>query len=176
MAKVYLLLGGNLGDSVQYLERATKLIEQTVGKIDNISSLYETEPWGFASENLFVNQVISLNTKMQATELLTATQNIENQIGRQKAVNNTAENPEYTNRTIDIDILFYDDLTVQTSNLSIPHKHLHKRRFTLEPLCEIAPELVHPLLLKTVDNLLKECNDSATVRKMYANNRFFIGT
>ena len=136
MAIVYLSLGSNIGDRVGYVQQATSLL----GACENInivstSSFYETEPWGMESENWFVNAVIQITTTLEPEQLLAECQRIENQLGRKR----TDKNIEYSDRTIDIDIIFYDNIIINTPTLTIPHKHFHRRVFMLIPMLEIGP-------------------------------------
>ena len=131
--KVYLGLGSNLGDCRKNLERAIRLIGDRVGRVTRQSSFLETDPWGFESQNKFVNAVILCETTKSPREVLVLTQQIERDMGRRKkSVSGT-----YTDRTIDIDILLYDDLTVDEPDLQIPHPLMHQRDFVMIPLEEI---------------------------------------
>ena len=160
MNRVFLLIGGNLGDRFSLLMQAKSQIQQELGLIENKSSIYETAAWGFESENYFLNQVIIISTDFKATEVLKICQEIENNLGR------TRGSDQYTSRTMDIDILFFNDEVVDLSELKIPHLQIHKRRFALEPLAEIAPDYVHPVLNKTLQQLLKDCSDNSEVKKV----------
>ena len=132
MHKVYLGLGSNLGDRNANLERSIALIQERVGEVVRRSSFIETAPWGFQSENRFLNGVILVETALSPHDLLTATQQIERDLGRHKIVNR-----KYIDRPIDIDILLYDDLTVDEPNLKIPHPLMYERDFVMIPLNEI---------------------------------------
>lgn len=160
MAKIYLLLGGNMGDRIGYLNKAGKMITERIGKIQTASSLYETEPWGFENENAFLNQIVVAHTLLEPEQVLNPILQIENELGR------TRTNEQYSSRTIDIDILFYDDIVISSKDLTIPHPRLHERRFTLEPLAEIDPGMTHPVFGKTISELLEECDDKMEVRKL----------
>ncbi len=160
MAKVYLLLGGNLGDRNYYIQMSEQSIDRELGAIINRSSIYETEPWGFQHEQNFYNRVVEINTLLNPQELLEKIHNIENNLGRER------KNQQYSARTIDIDILFYDDLILNEPNLIIPHSQLHNRKFALEPLCEIIPEFMHPVMNVTVRELLSQCEDTLSVSKI----------
>ncbi len=146
----YLSLGSNLGYKEENLRCAIRYIEERIGTLVSQSALYISEPWGFISENNFVNCVISVSTTLSPTELLDSTQEIERVMGR----NHKTINKQYTDRIIDIDILFYDSLIIQSPILTIPHPLLHERRFVLEPMVQIAADMIHPLLQKNMTDLL----------------------
>lgn len=162
MARTFLCLGSNLGDSRRHLEAAIELIRQEVGEIVAQSALYQTEPWGFSSENLFINQVIEVETSCSLFRLFRLIQDIERRLGRTK--NNATAT--YSDRIIDIDILAYNDSVINTLELCVPHPQMEKRRFVLEPLCDIAPTWIHPVLLKSARKLLEECPDNGRVLKI----------
>ena len=137
--KVYLGLGSNLGDREANVRKAIALIGENIGLVIRQSSLIETEPWGFESANKFLNGVILVETSLTPRQLLKATQKIERQLGRRKIVNCKLSNRKYTDRPIDIDILLYDDLTVDEPDLKIPHLLMEQRDFVMIPLNEIKP-------------------------------------
>ena len=147
---VYLGLGTNLGDKQKNIEVAFEKIEEQIGDITSISALYLSKPYGFDSDNLFVNCAISIRTFLTPQELLNETQRIEKEMGR---IDKSGSNG-YADRIIDIDILFYNQLIVNELDLIIPHPHLQKRDFVLKPLVEIAPQLNHPLLNESMTELL----------------------
>ena len=150
MAEVYLGLGTNLGDKENNLNLAMDEIRKRVGEITSLSAFYATDPWGFDSQNSFLNAVCKAHTTLSPFEVLSTTQAIEKDLGRiRKSVGG-----QYSDRPIDIDILLYDNLIIDTPQLSIPHPLMHKRLFVMEPLTEIAPELVHPILQQTMKELL----------------------
>jgi 2-amino-4-hydroxy-6-hydroxymethyldihydropteridine diphosphokinase len=157
MVKLYILLGGNLGDKSKVFSEARLRLSQQVGTITNQSAIYETEPWGFESDDIFWNQVIKIETSISPEEVLHQTQQIEQDLGRIRKVQ------QYDSRIIDIDILFYGNQIIQTENLVVPHPRLQERKFALVPLCEIAPELIHPVLQKSIRQLLYECVDTLKV-------------
>ena len=159
MALVYLGLGSNLGDRVGYLQQATSLLSASE-KINVVatSSFYESEPWLMNSENWFVNAVIQISTTFTPEELLSECQRIENQLGRKRIVTGV-----YTDRTLDIDILFYDDLIINTERLTIPHRNFCKRAFVLVPMLEIAQDFIHPVYKKTVMELYEELENPEMV-------------
>ena len=130
---VYLGLGSNIGARHEMIEKAIELIAEQVGDIVLQSALYETEPWGFSSENLFINGAVACQTALTPLEVLQKTQAIEKQLGR----THKTKNGEYEDRVIDIDILLYDDLQINEPDLIIPHPHMHERQFVMQPLSEI---------------------------------------
>ena len=156
----YLLLGSNLGDSEKYLRDAMQLIGLRLGKIIKISSLYCTASWGKHDQPDFINQVLALETELSARDLLTGILAIESELGRER-------NEKWGSRTIDIDILLYGSEIIDQTDLKIPHPFLHQRRFCLEPLCEIAPELIHPFLDREMNLLLTDLSDNLSVKKLY---------
>lgn len=156
--KAYLLLGSNRGDRFKMLNQANELISDQTGKINQVSSVYESVPWGFADETNFLNQVICIKTHLSPFDLLAGLMRIETILGR------TRHSDGYTSRLIDIDILFYDNIILIDENLTIPHPRLHKRLFTLLPLAEVAEELIHPVLHLPVPKLLQQCEDKSDVR------------
>lgn len=155
----YLLLGSNLGNSVKYLSDASDLISLRVGIIKRASSLYQTASWGKHDQPDFINQVIALETELNPAELLKSILTIELELGRER-------NEKWGSRTIDIDILLYGDQIINESDLKIPHPFLHERRFCLEPLCEIAPKLIHPSLNRPLVDLLDDLSDGLLVKKL----------
>ena len=137
--QVYLGLGSNLGDREENIRKAISLIDERVGKVLRQSSLIETEPWGFESSNRFLNAVILCETTLTPRQVLKATQKIERELGRKKKLVANGQQPRanYKDRPIDIDILLYDDLTVDEPDLKIPHPLMHERDFVMIPLNEI---------------------------------------
>lgn len=153
----YLSLGTNLGNKEENLRAAMKLIEEQIGNIVSQSALYTSEPWGFTSENSFLNNVVAVSTTMTPEKLLETTQRIELTLGRtRKSVNG-----QYADRLIDIDILFYDQQVTDTPALTLPHPLLHRRLFVLEPLNQIAPTLTHPILKKDINTLCRELQEES---------------
>jgi len=194
MKEIFLLLGSNRGNRPSILEQAKTSISQQCGLIVRSSSLYETEPWRFEDDTPFINQVIEIETEMDPEKLMEQLLTIETKLGRIRnnhcpSTINTESSPDpdtippsvssfqhrtrselYSSRTIDIDILFYGKKMIFTENLMIPHPRLHERRFTLEPLNEIAPAFVHPVLKKNIKTLLEYCTDKKKVLT-YIGNR-----
>jgi len=156
METAFLLLGGNIGDRETVLRNAISRIESNAGTIDQVSALYETEPWEMLNAENFLNIALKITTKLSAIELLDTLLNIEEQSGRKRNQNIA----EYESRPLDIDILFYGSKIIQTTQLTIPHPKLHTRRFVLVPLCEIAHDFIHPIYHKTIFTLLSECQDN----------------
>jgi 2-amino-4-hydroxy-6-hydroxymethyldihydropteridine diphosphokinase len=187
--QVILLLGSNLGGRRRMLADAKEMIGRKAGSVVRESSLYETEPWGFESQHAFLNQVLALETHLEPQELMELLLEIEKELGRgsgsgpasvsgpgldhnnsypDKSGNNEpgGSNAGYSSRVIDIDILFYGQRIIDTPSLKVPHPQLHKRRFTLEPLSELYPNLVHPGFGKAISRLLDECHDHSQVHKI----------
>lgn len=148
MAIAYLGLGTNMGNRRKNMITAAALLAERVGDILALSGFYETEPWGFESANIFLNAVVKLKTDLSPLELLRATQQIEIEMGRTEKSNGT-----YHDRIIDIDILLYDDVLMQTTCLTLPHPLMHERKFVMQPLAEIAPFLKHPVLNERIIDL-----------------------
>ena len=157
MAKVYFLIGGNIGDREQVLHSTIKAIDKKIGHVLNVSSIYETEPWGFVHEQSFLNQVVLVETNLLPEDVLNQAQEIEKSLGRIRKKN------RYSERTIDIDILFYDDLIIETDRLEVPHPRMGERMFALAPLAEIAGELLHPIFGKTIQEIKDNCTDTSEV-------------
>ncbi|MGL5787560.1 MAG: 2-amino-4-hydroxy-6-hydroxymethyldihydropteridine diphosphokinase [Bacteroidales bacterium] len=143
MNQVFLGLGTNLGNLDSNLKSAINEIEKRVGKVISQSAFYKTAPWGFDSDNIFLNAVVCIETSLSAFEVLDATQEIERDLGR-----TTKSNGGYSDRIIDIDILFFNQDIIHTERLTVPHPLIDQRDFVLIPLKEIAPDLIHPVLLK----------------------------
>lgn len=160
MTDVYLLLGSNLGDRELFLRMALRLIEADIAAIIKASAVYETQSWGKTDEPDYLNQVILLHTDMPAQEILEKIMAIEAEMGRERQ-------EKWGSRTIDIDILLYGDAVINEPDLIVPHPEMHKRRFTLEPLSEIAPQLVHPVLHQTIKSLKNKLTDTLIVKKLY---------
>ena len=154
MAKVYVGLGTNLGDKDQNLRDAVQKIEEQIGKVVSLSAFYVTAPWGFTSENSFLNAAACVDTDLSPLAVLQETQAIERELGRTKK----SVDGVYSDRLIDIDLLFYEDLVLSVTSptgveLNLPHPLMTERDFVMLPLAEIAPELVHPVFGKTMKEI-----------------------
>ena len=161
MEKCYVLFGSNMGDKNQIFAQACLLINRC-GRIAQVSSAYESEPWGFEAEEWFLNRLIIVETELEPEEMMRQLLDIEAELGRVRH----PETEGYTSRTADLDILYYGSRIVLTDSLTIPHPRLHERRFALLPLCELVPQLVHPAFNFTQTELLRRCHDFSEVRKI----------
>jgi 2-amino-4-hydroxy-6-hydroxymethyldihydropteridine diphosphokinase len=160
MNKVFFGLGTNLGNRKTNLRKAIEMIGEHIGKVLKSSSIYETAPWGFDSEDDFLNMVVLVETTLTPLELMKKIVTIESMLGRER------NQDRYSSRIIDIDILLYDDLILNENGLKIPHPLMHERRFVLVPLNELAPELIHPVKGKSIRVLLEECRDRSEINKL----------
>lgn len=158
MKGVFLILGSNLEDRFTPIQKAIHKLKSEAIKITKASSFYETEPWGFTMQPNFINQVIEIETNLTPNQLLELILRIEQEIGRKRQ-------EKWQERLIDIDILYYNDLVLNTINLKLPHPQLQNRRFTLLPICEIAPYFIHPIFQKTQLELLNSTPDQLQVTK-----------
>ena len=159
MIDVFLLLGSNLGDREGYLQKAIELIEIELGAVTQKSSIYETEAWGKTDEPNYLNQVARINTTLSARQALEKVLQIEAKMGR-------IREEKWGSRIIDIDILFYGQDIINEPGLIVPHPELHNRKFTLEPLNEMASDLQHPVLKKSIFQLKSELKDNLIVKKL----------
>jgi 2-amino-4-hydroxy-6-hydroxymethyldihydropteridine diphosphokinase len=162
MNTAFLLTGGNLGDRSPNLKKASDAIQQHCGVIKQRSFIYQTAAWGFTNQPDFYNQALQIQTALNADELMKTLLEIEKILGRERDI-------KMGPRIIDIDILLMNDLVYQSEIVIIPHPHLTERRFALTPLAEIAGEIIHPVLHKTIKELLAECKDELPVYKISAN-------
>ncbi|HON18117.1 MAG TPA: 2-amino-4-hydroxy-6-hydroxymethyldihydropteridine diphosphokinase [Salinivirgaceae bacterium] len=157
-----LSLGSNIEPRQNFLSRASESIDSQCGTILKISSVYQSEAWGFQSDP-FLNLVLILSTTLNPFELLSRTQAIEREMGR---VQKSSPSTGYASRTIDIDILFFNNWTINTPQLVVPHPQLNLRKFVLVPLCELLPDFIHPIENKTIQTLLQLCPDQLEVKKV----------
>ncbi len=157
MNVAFLSLGGNLGNRMENMNQAIKTISIECGKIVRMSKVYETEPWGKSSQNRYLNRVIKINTELSAKALLDTLLSIEKRGGRKR------DKDQYADRTIDIDILFFNDSVIQLPALQVPHPRAHLRKFILVPLHEIEKGLIHPIFKKDIKTLLSNCEDKLEV-------------
>ncbi|HXX57310.1 MAG TPA: 2-amino-4-hydroxy-6-hydroxymethyldihydropteridine diphosphokinase [Thermodesulfovibrionales bacterium] len=153
MPIAYIGIGSNLGDREENCLRAIDRLSREGITVKKRSSLYETEPWGLKDQPKFINAAVEIETEREPEELLETLKKIENDFGKQ------APSAKWGPRVIDLDILFYDDRIIHNTDLEVPHPHLHERDFVLKPLSEIAPQKIHPLLKKTLAELLTELDN-----------------
>lgn len=158
MIDVFLLLGGNMGDRLKYLEKAVKQIDSRIGEVVSVSGVFQTQSWGKTDEPDYLNQAVKLRTDKPARQVLEHALAIERDLGRERK-------EKWGSRTIDIDILFYGDAVINEPDLIVPHPGLPHRRFALEPLSEIAGNFVHPVLRKTISDLKNDVSDDLIVKK-----------
>ena len=158
MNKIYLLLGSNMGNSTKQLAKAITHIEKQIGPVRRQSGLYVTAPWGNTNQPDFLNQVIIVETTLSAAQTMQTILNIEKIMGRIRTIKNAP-------RVIDIDILFFNKEIIDQEHLCIPHPQIQNRRFVLVPLNQLSPNLKHPVLNKTVHQLLINCTDTLNVKK-----------
>lgn len=156
MKGIYLISGSNLGDKLTMLAAAKKLVSQKAGLVLRTSHIYKTAAWGIEDQPEFYNQVLEIDTKLNPVELLKTLLDIERQLGRQRK-------QKWQERIIDIDILYYNDIILNSMELSIPHPFIQSRRFVLEPMAEIAPTFIHPVSGLSQVELLKTCIDPLIV-------------
>lgn len=156
----YLLLGGNLGNREANLKKAIELLNDKIGKVITSSSLYETAAWGKTDQPAFLNQAIALQTNLSALEVLDLALGIEQELGR-------VRKDKWGERLIDIDlILFGNEIINIPDKLQVPHPHMQDRKFVMEPLAEIAPEVIHPVLGETILSISRNIDDPLEVKKL----------
>jgi len=156
---VYILLGSNMGRRKSYLQKASKHIRKRVGIITCSSSIYQTAAWGNTNQPDFLNQVLEVTTESTASACLHLLLKIESEMGRVRSEKNAP-------RTIDLDILYFDGLILNTPDLTIPHPFISERRFVWTPLQEISPDYLHPVHQKSNTALLQQCSDTLNVKKL----------
>jgi 2-amino-4-hydroxy-6-hydroxymethyldihydropteridine diphosphokinase len=159
MNKAYLSFGSNRGDRAGNLNKAVNLLGEWAGNISAFSSIYETPPWRMTDNVDFLNQVILVETDLLPGQLMGIIFRIESIMGRIRTSH------KYEPRTIDIDILFYNDEVIKEEALVIPHPLIQERRFVLEPMAELAPDFIHPVLRKNIARLLVDCEDKSVIQK-----------
>jgi len=159
MQEVYLLLGSNLGEREEYLHKAAQLITERVGKVLQGSAFYQTAAWGITDQPAYINQILLVGTELDASEVLINILRIEKELGRERF-------QKWEARVIDIDILFYSDLVINEAHLTIPHPHFEERRFAVEPMLELAPDFIHPVLKKTIKSIALELTDNLSVERI----------
>lgn len=158
MNKTYLLLGSNMGKSEKHLAVAQDHIKKKTGNVIRASSIYQTAAWGKTDQPDFLNRVLIVETGLTAEQTMQSLLSIEKKMGRTRS-------EKYAARTIDIDILFFNREIINGPALTIPHPQLQNRRFVLVPLNELSPRLIHPVLKRSIHDLLKECSDELDVKK-----------
>ena len=157
MNSTYLLIGGNLGDRIENLNTAKGFVKKDIGKIKTASSIYETAAWGITKQPDFLNQVLFVETKFSAKQIMNIIFSIENKMGRVRTEKNAS-------RIIDIDILFFNNDIINEPSLIIPHPEIENRKFVLVPLAELSPHFNHPVLKNPVSQILSECKDELDVK------------
>jgi 2-amino-4-hydroxy-6-hydroxymethyldihydropteridine diphosphokinase len=156
MNKIFLIVGGNLGNRKKNLQTAATFIDEQIGAIIQSSKIYETEPWGLTDQPAFYNQIHLVKSKLNAQTIIDTILKIEEKMGRVRTIKNAA-------RIIDIDILFFNEEIINEPNLVVPHREIPNRRFVLMPLNEIAPLMIHPVFKKNISELLSTCKDQLKV-------------
>ena len=162
METCWVLFGSNMGDKEQIFAQACLLINNRCGCVVKISAAYESEPWGFEADEWFLNRLIVIETTLNPDEMMLQLLDIEAELGR-------VRHPDvegYTSRTVDLDILYFGNRVLHSDWVTVPHPRLHLRRFALLPLCELAPDMEHPVLHLTQSELLERCPDDSVVRKI----------
>jgi 2-amino-4-hydroxy-6-hydroxymethyldihydropteridine diphosphokinase len=157
--QVFLLLGSNMGNAQTNLKQAVYAIQQLPTVLKACSSIYQTKAWGNTNQADFLNAAILIETELNPHQLLEKLLAIETEMGRTR-------NQKWEERIIDIDILFFDNLTINAPDLTVPHPHIPNRRFTLVPMLQIAPNFIHPVLNKNIQLLLNNCIDDLSVTEI----------
>ena len=158
--QIYLCIGGNLGEREANLEEAIGFIDINIGDVLGLSSVYESEPWGMTDVPNFLNQVVHIQCELSNEVLVKEIAELEEFFGRERSAGG------YVSREMDVDVLFIDMEIVDTETLIVPHPRMAERRFVLEPLTEIAPDLMHPQLKQSVTEILKACTDKGKVTRL----------
>jgi len=161
--KVYIVLGSNIGDKKDYIDKACSYIEGKIGLVKSQSSYYQTSPWGFDSDDDFLNKVIVVDSVLKPNKIMHLLLEIENDLGRIRY----EKKDGYQSRIIDLDILLIDDLIISNDLLIVPHPHMTDRRFVLEPLSEIAGDFIHPVKQESINYLLSICKDVEVSTKVF---------
>ena len=159
MSKVYFSIGSNKGNRSKLINEAIDKIDISIGRVEKKSSIYETKSWGFNSNN-FYNTCLLIESSLSVELILNKILKIEKDMGRLNSVG------QYSDRFIDIDILFFEDIIVNSKDLIIPHPRLHLRKFVLTPMLDLAPDLIHPILNKSIRQLELECEDNDQPKKI----------
>jgi 2-amino-4-hydroxy-6-hydroxymethyldihydropteridine diphosphokinase len=158
MNDVFLQLGSNIGDRKRFLSTALSFIKSEIGSIVSVSKIYESSPWRVEGQNKYLNQILKIKSKLEPEELLKYILDIESKMGRKRI-------EKWGERVIDIDIIFFSNYIIETKDLCIPHKHMHKRNFVLVPLNDIASNFNHPKYNISVSDLLHNCQDIKTIEE-----------
>jgi 2-amino-4-hydroxy-6-hydroxymethyldihydropteridine diphosphokinase len=162
LQKVVLSLGSNKGDKLAQLSKAMYLLDKEAGRLVATSSVYEAEPWGFETDHIFYNMACIIETGITEQACMEIISGIELRAGRDRKTDE-----RYTDRLIDIDIIFYGNKQFTSASLQLPHPRMHERKFVLMPVNEIAGSWIHPVLKKTVASLLQTCNDPLSIKKIH---------
>jgi 2-amino-4-hydroxy-6-hydroxymethyldihydropteridine diphosphokinase len=162
--KAYIGIGSNIGNKIENCKKAIELLKENPQiKVTKISDFYEAEPIGYKEQEWFVNCAVEIETDLNPHELLLLCQKIESKLGRERKI-------KYGPRIIDLDILLYNNDIIDTTELKIPHSEMHKRKFVLKPLLDIAPDAVHPVLKRTIAELLNNLSEDSAIKKLWTAN------